>query len=189
LPERDGQATLAYGGFRTDETALISGQALAGYRWFRLDTGEERDGVYANVDAAWNLGPRTKLGARYLRDIDYSAFQTSGATPTNENEMAEVFLDKVLASNLYVRFFGRQSRLASDGAITIVPPGEAPQASVRDDRAREVGVEVGYQFLQRFRVGVTAFYTTRESSFETFGVEGLLAGLTVQYNPPQPTFR
>jgi hypothetical protein len=30
---------------------------------------------------------------------------------------------------------------------------------------------------------------TRKSAFETFGVEGLLAGLTVQYNPPQPTFR
>jgi len=189
LPERDGRSTLAYGGFRTDPTALISGQALAGYRWFRLETGEERDGVYANVDAAWNLGPKTKLGARYLRDIDYSAFQASGPTPTNENELVEVFLDKVLVSNLYVRFFGRLSRLASDGAITIVPPDGGSQSAVRDDRAREAGAELGYQFLQRFRVGVTAFYTTRQSPFETFGVEGFLAGLTVQYNPPQPTFR
>ena len=30
LPERDGDSTLAYGGFRTDETALVAGQALFG---------------------------------------------------------------------------------------------------------------------------------------------------------------
>jgi len=27
------------------------------------------------------------------------------------------------------------------------------------------------------------------SSIQTFGIEGLLAGFTLQYNPPQPTFR
>ena len=54
---------------------------------------------------------------------------------------------------------------------------------------REAGAEFGYQFRTRVRIGVTATYTSRESPFETFGVEGLLAGLTVQYNPPQPTFR
>jgi hypothetical protein len=32
-------------------------------------------------------------------------------------------------------------------------------------------------------------YTDRASTIETFGVEGLLAGFTLQYNPPQPTFR
>jgi hypothetical protein len=63
------------------------------------------------------------------------------------------------------------------------------QTAVRDDRVREAGVELGYQFRTRVRVGVTAFYTTREATIETFGVEGLQAGFTVQYNPPQPSFR
>lgn len=189
LPERDGRSTLAYGGFRTDETALVTGQALAGYRWFRLETGGERSGLYVNVDAAWNLSPKTKLGVRYVRDIGYSAFATSGATPTNQADWAEVYLDKVLAGNVYVRLFGRLNRLASDGAVTIVPPEGGAESAVRDDRAREVGAELGYQFRTRLRIGVTATYTTRESPFETFGVEGLLAGLTVKYNPPQPTFR
>lgn len=188
LPERDGDSTLAYGGFRTDETALISGQALAGYRWFRLDTGGERGGLYANVDAAWNFSPKTKLGSRYVRDIVYSSFATTGATPTNLNETVEVYLDKVLISNVYFRVFGRLGRLASDGAITIVSP-DGVETAVRDDRIREAGVELGYQFRSRVRIGVTATYTTRESAFETFGVEGLLAGLTVRYDPPQPTFR
>jgi len=188
LPERDGDSTKAYGGFRTDETALIAGQALLGYQWFRLDAGGERSGLYANVDAAWNISPKTKLGARYRREIDYSAFATTGPTPTNLNETVEVYLDKLLARNLYLRLFGRLATLASDGDITIVTP-DGIETAARDDRVREAGAEFGYQFRTRVRIGVTATYTTRESPFETFGVEGLLAGLTVQYNPPQPTFR
>lgn len=188
LPGRDGEATTAYGGFRTDETALVSGQALFGYKWFRLDAGGERNGFYADVSAAWNLTPKTKLGVRYTSDIEYSAFQTSGATPTNRTETVEVFLDKVLVSNLYFRLFGRLGTLASDGTVTIVGP-DGVETAVRDDRVREAGAEFGYQFRRRVRIGVTATYTSRESPFESFGVEGLLAGLTVQYNPPQPTFR
>ena len=188
LPERDGDSTLVYGGFRTDETALIAGQALAGYRWFRLDTGGQRSGFYANVDAAWSLSPKTKLGARYARDFGYSAFGTTGATPTNLNAMAEVYLDKLLASNVYFRLFGRLGTLNSDGAITVVTI-DGVQTAVRDDRVREAGVELGYQFRTRVRAGFTAFYTTREATITTFGIEGLLAGVTVQYNPPQPSFR
>jgi hypothetical protein len=188
LPERDGDSTRAYGGFRTDETALIAGQALAGYQWFRLDTGGERRGFYANVDAAWRISFKTKLGVRYLRNIDYSAFATTGPTPTNLNESVELYVDKVLVSNLYFRLYGRIATLASDGAITIVTPNGI-ENGVRDDRVRQAGAEFGYQFRTRVRIGVTATYTSRESPFETFGIEGLLAGLTVQYNPPQPTFR
>jgi hypothetical protein len=187
-PERDGDSTLAYGGFRTDETALVAGQALAGYRWFRLDTGGQRSGLYVNVDGAWSLSPKTKLGVRYARDFGYSTFATTGATPTNLNEVAEIYLDKLLASNFYVRLYGRLGTLLSDGAITVVT-ADGVETAVRDDRVREAGVELGYQFRTRVRVGVTAYYTTRNATIETFGIDGLLAGLTVQYNPPQPAFR
>ena len=140
------------------------------------------------MDAAWKLSPKTKLGVQYRRNVDYSAFATTGPTPTNLNETAEVYLDKLLARNLYVRLFGRIGSLASDGEITIVTP-DGIETAARDDRVREAGAEFGYQFRSRVRIGVTATYTTRESAFETFGIDGLLAGLTVQYNPPQPTFR
>ncbi len=140
-PERDGDSTLAYGGFRTDETALIAGQALAGYRWFRLDTGGERSGFYARVDAAWKISPKTKLGARYDHDFGYSAFGTTGATPTNLNETAEIYLDKLLANNLYVRLFGRVGTLNSDGEITVVTI-DGIQTAVQDDRVREAGDRV-----------------------------------------------
>ena len=186
--ERDGQSTLAYGGLRTSGGALIAGQALAGWRWFALDSGGRRDGVYVSVDAAWNISPKTKLGGHYTRDIDYSTFATSGPTPTNRFDDAEVFLDKMLVRGLYLRLFARGHWLTSDGEIKITEDGK-PVSAVRDDDVREAGGELGWQFRSRLRVGVHASYQKRASPFTTFGIQGLLAGLTVQYSPPQPSFR
>jgi len=56
-------------------------------------------------------------------------------------------------------------------------------------KVREAGGELGYQFRSRIRAGITVSYTDRVSTIQTFGIEGLLAGFTLQYNPPQPTFR
>jgi Putative beta-barrel porin 2 len=189
IPERDGQSTLAYGGLRTDGSALISGVALAGMRWFRLDTGAKRDVVYADVNATWNISFKTKLGGRYSRDIDYSAFATSGDTPTNLHETAEVFVEKFLTRRVYLRLFARQLRLISDGEVALVVPDEGLVQAERNDRVREAGGELGYQFRSRMRAGISVSYTDRTSTIETFGIEGLLAGFTLQYNPPQPTFR
>lgn len=189
LPERDGSSTLAYGGFRTDETALITGFALGGMRWFRLDSGAKRNIAYADVNATWSISFKTKLGARYTRDIDYSSFATSGPTPTNLRENVEVFVEKFLTRSVYLRLFARQYRLLSDGDVTLVTPDEGLVVSERNDRVREAGGELGYQFRTRIRAGITVSYTDRVSTIETFGIEGLLAGFTLQYNPPQPTFR
>ena len=189
LPERDGSSTLAYGGFRTDETALIAGWALAGMRWFRLDSGARRDVPYADVNATWNISFKTRLGGRYKRDVDYSSFATSGATPTNLDETVEAFVEKFLTRSVYLRLYARQSRLVSDGDVTLVVSEQGLVRSQRDDRIREAGAELGYQFRSRIRAGITVSYTDRVSTIPTFGIEGLLAGFTLQYNPPQPTFR
>jgi hypothetical protein len=158
-------------------------------RWFRLDTGATRDVVYVDANATWNISSKTKFGGRYTRDIDYSAFATSGDTPTNLNETAELFIEKFLTRKVYLRLFARQLRLVSDGELTLIEPDGALVTSERNDRVREAGGELGYQFRSRIRAGVTVSYTDRSSSIETFGIEGLLAGFTLQYNPPQPTFR
>lgn len=188
LGQRDGRSALAYAGLRTDATALIAGEALAGMRWFRLDSGARREGVYASLEATWNISPRTKLGGRLSRDLTYSSFSTSGQTPTNWVERAELFLDKMLSRTLYLRLFGRGERLRSDGEVTIIE-GSLPVSALRRDEIREAGGELGYQFRSRVRIGLTAFYTERTSPFTTFGVRGLLAGATVRYSPPQPSFR
>jgi hypothetical protein len=191
LPERNGRSTLAYGGLRTDETALVSGRALVGYRWFRLDRSSSVDRaiVYADVNETWNLTPKTKIIGTYGRDLDYSAYVTTGPTPTLVNERVEVVLDKVLASNVYFRLLARQQRLISDGEELLLIPDEGLTHSTRNDRLREGGAEIGYQFRSRVRIGVSALYTKRRSNIETFGIQGLLAGFKVEYNPPQPTFR
>ena len=189
LPARDGSSTLAYGGFRTDADALIGGYALAGMRWFRLDSGAERNVVYADVSATWTVSPKTQLGGQYTRDADYSSLAMSGPTPTNLGERVEVFVEKFLTRSVYLRLFARQYRLVSDGEVLLVPPEGGLALSERNDRIREAGGELGYQFRSRIRAGVTVSYTDRVSTIETFGVEGLLAGFTLQYNPPQPTFR
>ncbi len=189
LPDRDAQSSVAYGGFRTDQAALVSGRALGGMRWFRLDKGAIRNVVYADVNAVWNISFKTKLGGIFTRNIDYSAFATSGPTPTNRNELGEVFFEKVLVRNVYLRLFARQHRLVSDGDVALVIPGEGIVLSERNDRVREAGAEIGYQFRSRIRAGVTAMYTDRDSSIQSFGIQGLLAGFTLQYDPPQPTSR
>ena len=186
--ERNGRSTLAFGGLRTDATALVAGQALAGVRWFELDGGGRRNAVYAAVSATWNLTPMTKLGASYTRDVQYSVFSTSGSTPTNLFQTVQVFLDKMLTRTIYLNLTAGQTILRSDGSLRIVTPG-GESSAVRDDTLRTAGAELGYQFRSRVRIGATARYVKRRSSFETFGIQGLLAGLTVTYNPPQPKFR
>jgi hypothetical protein len=190
LPERDGQSALGYGGLRTDATALVSGHVFGGYRWFRLraDAAGDRSTWYADVDATLNLTPKTKLGATYVRDLAYTAFVSAGPSPTLVNEDLVVFFDKVLASNVYLHLYGRLNRLRADGVLLVLPEEGAEETS-RDDRVREAGAELGYQFRSRVRVGVTAIYTERRSNIATFGIQGLLAGLKVTYNPPQPVFR
>jgi hypothetical protein len=189
LPARDGSSTLAYGGFRTDATALISGFALGGMRWFRLDSGGEREVVFADVSATWNISHKTKIGGRYGRDADYSSLAMSGPTPTNLGERVEAFVEKFLTRSVYLRLGARQYRLVSDGEVVLAPPEGGLVVAERNDRIREAGAELGYQFRSRIRAGVNVSYTDRESPIETFGVEGLIAGFTLQYNPPQPTFR
>ena len=188
-PERNGQSTLAYGGFRTDDTALVAGHALGGVRFFRLESGATRSTAYADVATVWAHSPKTKIGTSFRRDLDYTALASAGDTPTNVQLLGELYLDKMLTRTLYLRVFGRLGQLTSDGsAVTRSPEGD-PVVAARDDRIREAGVEAGYQFRPQVRIGVTAFYSKRRSTIQTFGVEGLLAGLTVQYNPPQATFR
>jgi hypothetical protein len=171
-------------GFRTDTTALIFGHALFGARWFRpKDSSIDKRVPYVDVDALWSLSPRTKFGGSYNRDLNYSAFITSGATPTVSIEAVGFRIEKQLVGNLDLRLFARQTLFTTDGTITLDVPGQGKLVSVRDDRAREAGADLGYRFRPRVRAGVTASYIDRRSTISYFGIKGLLVGFTAQYQP------
>src|SRR5262249_25136585 len=145
LPERDGSSTLAYGGLRTDGTALISGAALGGMRWFRLESGAQRQIVYVNVYPTWHVTPRSTLGGPFIRDIDYSALFQTGNTPTNLNERTELFFEHFFTRRVYLRLSALQYRLASDGQVVLLDPEQGLIVQERKDRVREAAGEIGYQ--------------------------------------------
>lgn len=182
---RDADSNRLWGGFRTDNSALISGQALVGVRGFRpLSTpGYELRRTIADVNATWNISPKTQINFQYVRDLDYSAFETSGLTPNVFYEKYGVRIEKALVGNFDVRIHGRVTRFLTDGEITVNVPGQGVVTAVRDDKAREAGIDLGYRFRPRFRIGVVANYVDRNSNIAYFGINGLLVGGSVRFTP------
>jgi hypothetical protein len=182
---RDADSNRLAAGFRTDETALISGRLLGGVRLFRLKAlpGRQKQTPYADADATWNVSKRTKISGSYSRDLVYSAFFPLGPTPTVRMEVVGARIEKFFGDRVDLRLYARESHLITDGAIKVVIPGQAPIVAVRDDRARETGVDLGYFFRPQLRIGVAGSYIDRRSTISYFGISGLLVGGTVQYNP------
>ncbi|HEX6737142.1 MAG TPA: outer membrane beta-barrel protein [Vicinamibacteria bacterium] len=184
-PRRDADSNRLGGGFRLDSETRLSGRAVAGVRSFRpLDPrGQDLRRPYALVDLVYHFGPRTRLGGAYRRDLNYSAFDTAGGSPTLIQEVGTVRLEKGLGQRFDVRLHGDVTRLQGDGAITVVPrPGGAVTA-VRDDTVYEAGGELGYTFRSRLRFGAGAAYTERRSRFADLGIRGLLLGGTITFTP------
>jgi hypothetical protein len=185
LPARDADSDKVWGGFRTDATALISGHALVGVRWFRplATPGYELRRTVADVDETWNISPKTRLGGQYGRDLDFTAYQTSGLTQTTFNEHYGARIEKDLGSQFDVKVFGRVTYMDSDGDVTLdLPDGSVVIAPIHN-KTREVGIDIGYRFRPHFRVGVAASYVDRRSNIACFGIEGLMVGGTVQFLP------
>jgi hypothetical protein len=185
LPERDADSNRLWAGFRTDGTALIAGQAVVGYLWFRplATPGYELRRTVADVNATWRISPKTALTFVYSRGLEYSAFETTGATPTLFNERYGLRIQKSLVANLDIRIFGRITRFKTDGDITVDIPGQGPVTAPRDDKTHEAGADLGYMFRRRLRVGVIATYVDRNSTISYFGIDGLVVGASIQYQP------
>jgi len=183
-PDRDGDIARLMGGIETDTTALISGHALAGVGRFRpTDGGPDRDSTEVDVDATINFTPRTRLGGVYRQGLTLSVLSTPADEPTVFTRVGEVRLEKDLWDRFDLQLYGRLTHLTTDGPVAILQPDGTLVIEERDDRSRQAGLNFGYTFRPDVRVGVDVSYTTRESNFEYFGVEGLIVGLTVNYVP------
>jgi hypothetical protein len=181
---RDADTNRIWVGFRTDETALLAGQALVGRRFYEFKNAPVKGSTtVVNVDATFSVSPKTKLGGSYNRDITYSFLPTVGFNPLLMNETYGARIQKVLAPNVDLRLFGMITRIKSEDPVSVVVPGEGPVVRKRDDKSRVAGLDLGYRFRPRLRIGVTAAYGEQNTSIDYFGVEGLIVGATVRYNP------
>jgi hypothetical protein len=183
--DRDADSNRIWAGFRTDGTALIAGQALVGFLWFRptATPGFELRRTIADVNATWSYSPKTQFTFVYARGLEYSAFETSGQTPTLFNERYGLRIQKKLVGSLDLRIFGRVTRFQTDGDITVDIPDEGTVTAPRDDITREAGLDLGYWLGTRARIGVVATYVDRNSNISYFGIDGLVVGASVQVTP------
>lgn len=183
-PARDIDSNRFYGGLRLESQTRLSGQAVAGARRFRpLVSGTQDWLPYVRVDVNYSFGPRTRLGLGVLRDQIISAYDTSGNTPTSSTTQYDARLQKALWRGLDIRFFGGIRTLETDGEIVIVDPVGNMSTGVRKDDTWEAGANLGYAFWDALRVGVELRYSDRHSTFDDFGVDGLVVGFTINYVP------
>jgi hypothetical protein len=181
---RDANSNRIWAGFRTDPTALISGQAMVGRRFFDFKSAPvSGSATVASVSADWNISSKTKLGGGYIRDLTYSALPVVGLNPLLANEVYEARIDKFLVGGLNLKLFARVSRIKSSDPVTVDIPGQGPGIEKRNDKYRQVGADLGYYFRPRLRVGVGATYGDQSTTIDYFGVQGLIVGATVRYNP------
>ncbi len=182
---RDADAERAMGGLRADATALISGEAMVGVVRFRPRDRSlpSTRALVANVHATLNFSAKTHLGGDYVRDLGYSGLAAVGQPFGLETETYGVRLDKDLLAGFNLELYARRSRLAGQGRMVVILPDGRSLEGLRHDTADEVGGDLGYRFRSRLRIGVAASYVTRRSTISYFGIDGLVAGLTVRYTP------
>jgi hypothetical protein len=180
---RDADSNRIFGGFEIESPTRLDGRIVGGVRLFRLKGRAEQAATlttgYADADLWYHFGPRTRVEARYLRDLSYSAFTVQAETPTLTTEMVRTQLDKDLWSRFNLRVFGSYGRLRTAGAITVRRDSGETITQRRRDIIREGGADFGYKFRGSLRIGVAAIYTSRGSTFDDFGIKGLLVGGTI----------
>jgi hypothetical protein len=182
-PIRDADSNRIVAGFEVQSETRLSGRALGGVRSFRPKRFDvDRLFGVADVGLRYSVSPKTWLGARYRRDLDYSAFVTAGETATVATESVGLELYKVLVARLDLRLTGSLNRLAFDGDILLVLPEEGPTLVRREDDYWQAGADLGYTFGSRLRVGVAATWADRNSTVSYFGVQGLVVGATIVYS-------
>jgi len=184
--DRDADSNRIYGGFEVQSQTRLSGRAVGGVRLFRpknAGSRSNRDGPYFDVALVYRFGPRTALTATYLRDLQFSAFEPTGSTPTVEREDYVARVEKAFLGRGSLWLYGGINRFVTDGAVTVIDGRGNAVTAVRDDKAWQAGADLGYYLRPKLRIGVAATYTKRRSSFADFGIRGLLLGGTVTYNP------
>lgn len=185
-PLRNADSNRLYAGVAIVSQTRLSGRAVAGLRFFRPHEGGPRarqTSAFVSTNLTYRFRPRTALHTRYDRDLSFSAFDTEDGAPTLRNERVEARLEKGLFGRFGVDVAAVYTRLRSSGEVTLTSGPGSSETRVRADDAWSGGVDFGYQFRSRVRVGVAATYLDRQSNFRDLGIQGVLVGATVRYTP------
>jgi len=184
IPTRDADSYRFDAGARVDSTTRLTGRAVAGLRLVRplSPLVTPRTYAYFDVDLRYRFAPHTLLRASFKDDVRYSSLVTVGPDALGRNQELFLRLEKGLVARLELYLWGGLTWFTSDSPV-VVESGGQRQVGVRDDRQGTIGADLGYRFHNGLRAGVAVSYNDRQSSFSSFGVNGLLVGGTLNYTP------
>lgn len=183
---RDVDSNRLGGGFELTSETRLRGQAVGGIRLFRPKSavrGERFTRPFATASLEWILGAKTRLGADYSIDTTYSAFDTqSTALPTIDMERVGVRFFRQLLRRIDFLADGSLTTLKNNAPV-VIRRRSGEETVVRDDRFYSARADLGFRILERLRLGATVSYNERQSNFADFGVDGLLLGASLRFNP------
>lgn len=183
---RDADSNRLAGGFALQSQTRLGGRAIGGIRLFRPKGRGRGAGFtrpYAEARLEWILGGKTRLSAEYTLDTQYSAFGTeSGALPTVATQNVGVRFFRRIGRRIEFNADGRLMTLKNDTPVVVRRRG-SEQTVIRDDQSYGASADLGFRIRERLRLGVMATYNERQSNFADFGVDGLLLGASIRFNP------
>ena len=169
-------------GIRTD--GFFKGEVTAGLRRTHLLVGSiSKTRPYLRANLTQRLNRRLQLFERYDNNSSVSAFARDGFLPTYENRQLSVDLRIEFTKRIDMKLGGTRAHNVSDGEIQVVTNSGQTEFALRDDLVYDARADVGIR-LSRARLAAFVSYTTRHSVyFSDFGIQGLQAGVRLEYAP------
>jgi hypothetical protein len=184
-PTRDSDSNRAAAGFQVLSQTRLSGRAVGGVRFIRpLDprAGGELQKPFVDTDLDWILGAKTRLSAAYRYDTQYSAFDSvSGRLPITAVQDARLEFQRFLGRRFDIRLDGGLTAF-ENGVPVVVADENGRQLVKRDDLFYNAGIDLGFHW-GKLRIGAMARYDERQSNYDYFGVDGLIVGARIGFNP------
>ena len=169
--ERNSDHTDLAVGVNLKRSALLSGTANVGVKWFRPHdpTLQNFTGVTADVGLTYLLHDRTQISGKVGRGTDYS-FEVN--QPYYITTGVGLSLTQVIVGHFDM--VGRVSRALFD--YQSFAPVDGSSVSTRQDQLSSFGMGVGYRMSAGARVGIDLSYERRRSPVADRQYEGFRLG-------------
>jgi hypothetical protein len=190
LKQRDaGRVTRSYrvlGGFRFDPLAAINGTILAGFREIpRSSSGSVPPyrGPVVQVDSSLPLFGRARLAATAQRDVVFAATGAEAREGRLRNTYVSTRVVGSVELGLPLALRLRTSAGFEDARYVLPYSLAGGRSQRRQDHLYTGSVSLLREVGDSFRVGGTATFTRRVSTFVTSSYEGYRYGLTAELRP------